>query len=129
MIRYQLRWLVPAVFAGMLAVVTPALAQMTESELVMRLNRLEGQVRQLTGMLELAVAVLQLLDHAGELAHLAFQSVQPHHQLGFGHLRARRRDRDHARKYRRHERTKKKSDHGRFRRLARHRIRIAASKL
>ncbi len=30
----------------------PARAQMTESELVMRLNRLEGQVRQLTGTVE-----------------------------------------------------------------------------
>jgi tol-pal system protein YbgF len=43
---------VPAAFAGLLALATPALAQMTESELVMRLNRLEGQVRQLTGQLE-----------------------------------------------------------------------------
>jgi tol-pal system protein YbgF len=52
MIRYQLRWLVPAAFAGMLAVVTPALAQMSASELVMRLERLESQVRQLTGQVE-----------------------------------------------------------------------------
>jgi tol-pal system protein YbgF len=52
MTAYQLRLLVPAAFAGLLALATPALAQMTESELVMRLNRLEGQVRQLTGQLE-----------------------------------------------------------------------------
>ena len=32
--------------------VTPARAQMSESELVMRLNRLEGQVRELTGQIE-----------------------------------------------------------------------------
>ena len=39
------------VIAGASAVV-PARAQMTESELVMRLNRLENQVRQLTGQIE-----------------------------------------------------------------------------
>ena len=50
MTRFQFRLLVPA-FAGML-IATPAFAQLTESELVMRLNRLEGQVRQLTGMVE-----------------------------------------------------------------------------
>jgi len=32
--------------------VAPAHAQLTESELVMRLNRLESQVRQLTGQVE-----------------------------------------------------------------------------
>ena len=51
MTRLLLRALVSAVFVGMIAVV-PARAQMSESELVMRLNRLEGQVRQLTGMVE-----------------------------------------------------------------------------
>jgi tol-pal system protein YbgF len=51
MTRFQSRLLVPAVFAGML-IATPAFAQLTESELVMRLNRLEGQVRQLTGQVE-----------------------------------------------------------------------------
>ncbi|HKS62941.1 MAG TPA: tol-pal system protein YbgF, partial [Xanthobacteraceae bacterium] len=35
-----------------LSAVAPARAQLTESELVMRLNRLEGQVRQLTGQIE-----------------------------------------------------------------------------
>ena len=35
-----------------LGAVAPARAQMTESELVMRLNRLENQVRQLTGQVE-----------------------------------------------------------------------------
>ena len=39
------------VIAG-LSAVAPARAQMTESELVMRLNRLENQVRQLTGQIE-----------------------------------------------------------------------------
>ena len=39
------------VIAGVSAV-APARAQMTESELVMRLNRLENQVRQLTGQIE-----------------------------------------------------------------------------
>jgi tol-pal system protein YbgF len=48
----RFRWLLPAACAGLLALATPALAQMTESELVMRLNRLEGQVRQLTGQVE-----------------------------------------------------------------------------
>ncbi|HMK81806.1 MAG TPA: tol-pal system protein YbgF [Xanthobacteraceae bacterium] len=38
--------------AAGLSVVTPAHAQMSESELVMRLNRLEAQVRQLTGQVE-----------------------------------------------------------------------------
>src|SRR4030095_11325579 len=35
-----------------LSLVAPARAQMSESELVMRLNRLENQVRQLTGAIE-----------------------------------------------------------------------------
>src|SRR3954452_13240942 len=35
-----------------LSAVAPARAQMTESELVMRLNRLENEVRQLTGQVE-----------------------------------------------------------------------------
>ena len=39
------------VIAG-LSLIAPARAQMTESELVMRLNRLENQVRQLTGQIE-----------------------------------------------------------------------------
>jgi tol-pal system protein YbgF len=38
--------------AGMLAFAPPAFAQMSESDLVMRLNRLENQVRQLTGTVE-----------------------------------------------------------------------------
>jgi tol-pal system protein YbgF len=52
MTRIRFRWLVPAAFVGIAAIASPALAQMTESELVMRLNRLEGQVRHLTGQLE-----------------------------------------------------------------------------
>ena len=50
MTRFRFRLLVPA-FAGIL-LATPAVAQMSESELVMRLNRLENQVRQLTGAIE-----------------------------------------------------------------------------
>jgi tol-pal system protein YbgF len=52
MTAFQLRLLVPAAFAGLLAFATPALAQMSASELVMRLERLENQVRQLTGQVE-----------------------------------------------------------------------------
>jgi tol-pal system protein YbgF len=47
----HLRALAPAFFAGLL-IATPAFAQLSESELVMRLNRLENQVRQLTGTVE-----------------------------------------------------------------------------
>src|SRR5882757_3254134 len=49
MTRFQISILVPVMFAGALAVAAPARAQMSESELVMRINRLENQVRQLTG--------------------------------------------------------------------------------
>lgn len=53
MIRFFFSVLVPAALAGTLAVApTAALAQLSESELVMRLNRLENQVRQLTGGIE-----------------------------------------------------------------------------
>jgi tol-pal system protein YbgF len=52
MARFHLSILVPAMFAGALACVAPAAAQMSESELVMRINRLESQVRQLTGQNE-----------------------------------------------------------------------------
>src|ERR1700738_5560540 len=52
MTRFETSILVPVMFAGALAVAAPARAQMTESELVMRLNRLENQVRQLTGQIE-----------------------------------------------------------------------------
>jgi tol-pal system protein YbgF len=47
----QIRAVVPALFAGIL-IASPAFAQMSESELVMRLNRMENQVRQLTGQVE-----------------------------------------------------------------------------
>jgi tol-pal system protein YbgF len=47
----HLRALAPALFAALL-IATPAFAQLSESELVMRLNRLENQVRQLTGTVE-----------------------------------------------------------------------------
>src|SRR5436305_2872106 len=43
--------LLPAILAGT-CLASPAHAQMSESELVTRLNRLEGQVRQLTGQVE-----------------------------------------------------------------------------
>jgi hypothetical protein len=97
---------------------------------LLRHRRRAARLRAGQLLLELAVAVLELLDHAGELAHLAFQPVEPRHEFGFGHLRARGRDNDHARQYRRHERTRKKSGHGlKVRRLASRTIRIAASKL
>ena len=41
----------PAIFAGVM-IASPAFAQMSESDLVTRLNRLEAQVRQLTGQNE-----------------------------------------------------------------------------
>ncbi len=47
----QLRAVVPALVAGIL-IASPAFAQMPESDLVMRLNRMESQVRQLTGQVE-----------------------------------------------------------------------------
>jgi tol-pal system protein YbgF len=50
MTRFLTLWLVLA--ATGMSLVTPARAQMSESELVMRLNRLENQVRQLTGQVE-----------------------------------------------------------------------------
>jgi tol-pal system protein YbgF len=64
-----LRLLVPAVLVGMIAV-APARAQMSESELVMRLNRLEGQVRQLTGMVE-------QLQHRNSQLEQQLARVQP----------------------------------------------------
>src|SRR5256885_11162101 len=49
---YFLRgYLLPALLVGA-CLVSPARAQLSESELVMRLNRLENQVRQLTGQVE-----------------------------------------------------------------------------
>jgi tol-pal system protein YbgF len=51
MTRHLLRVLAPAIFAGVV-IASPAFAQLSESELVMRLNRLENQVRQLTGTVE-----------------------------------------------------------------------------
>lgn len=51
MTPHLFRALLPALFAGIL-VASPASAQLSESELVMRLNRLENQVRQLTGTVE-----------------------------------------------------------------------------
>src|ERR1044072_808471 len=47
----SLTFLFALAIAG-LSLLVPARAQMTESELVMRLNRLESQVRQLTGQVE-----------------------------------------------------------------------------
>jgi tol-pal system protein YbgF len=51
MTRHLLRVLAPAIVAGVV-IASPAFAQLSESELVMRLNRLENQVRQLTGQIE-----------------------------------------------------------------------------
>ena len=51
MTPYRLCLLVPALVAG-IVIASPAFAQLSESELVTRLNRLEGQVRQLTGQVE-----------------------------------------------------------------------------
>src|SRR3954451_21037587 len=51
MTRVLRSFLLPAILAGA-CVASPARAQMSESELVMRLNRLENQVRQLTGQVE-----------------------------------------------------------------------------
>src|SRR5436190_23757691 len=51
MTPYRLCVLVPALLAGIM-IASPASAQLSESELVTRLNRLEGQVRQLTGQVE-----------------------------------------------------------------------------
>src|ERR1041385_2154112 len=52
--------LLPGIVAGT-CLVSPARAQMTESELVMRLNRLENQGRPLTGQVE------QLQSRNGQL--------------------------------------------------------------
>jgi tol-pal system protein YbgF len=51
MTSFRFTALVPAFCAGLL-VSSPAFAQMSESDLVMRINRLEAQVRQLTGQNE-----------------------------------------------------------------------------
>src|SRR3954451_14209246 len=51
MTRFLRGLLLPAILAGV-CLASPARAQMSESELVMRLNRLENQVRQLTGQVE-----------------------------------------------------------------------------
>jgi tol-pal system protein YbgF len=51
MTRFLRGFLLPAILAGA-CLASPARAQMSESELVTRLNRLENQVRQLTGQVE-----------------------------------------------------------------------------
>src|SRR5437868_2826214 len=51
MTRFLRGFLLPLILAGA-CLASPARAQMSESELVMRLNRLENQVRQLTGQVE-----------------------------------------------------------------------------
>jgi tol-pal system protein YbgF len=51
MTRILRGFLLPAILAGA-CLASPAFAQLSESELVMRLNRLENQVRQLTGQVE-----------------------------------------------------------------------------
>ncbi len=55
-------------------------AELREAELVILLHL--AQIG-----LELLVAVLELLDRAGELAHLFFQLVEPHQEVGRGDLR------------------------------------------
>ena len=52
-------------------------------------SRLGVVLRAAKLLLELLVAELELLDRAGELAHLRFEPIDPHHELGLGHLRAR----------------------------------------
>jgi tol-pal system protein YbgF len=73
----------PLTFALALAVagisaVAPARAQMTESELVMRLNRLENQVRQLTGEVEQLQYRNQQLEQQLRGAQPAPASVPQH---------------------------------------------------
>ena len=53
-----------------LSLLAPARAQMTESELVMRLNRLENQVRQLTGQVE-------QLQHRNQQLEQQLRGAQP----------------------------------------------------
>jgi hypothetical protein len=63
-------------------------------------------------LFELLVAVLQLLVRAGELAHLVLEPVDPHHEFGFRHLRARRRSaRKRGREQRGHQDASVKSSH------------------
>ena len=57
-------------------------AQFLEAEFVVL-----GRTAQL--LLELLIAVLQLLDLPGHLANLVLQHVEPHHEIGAGHLRRR----------------------------------------
>src|SRR3982750_4476686 len=66
---YFLRgFLLPALLVGA-CLVSPARAQLSESELVTRLNRLENQVRQLTGQVEqLQYRNQQLEQQAGRPA-------------------------------------------------------------
>src|SRR5882724_3912505 len=77
MTRHVLRVLAPAICAGVM-IASPAFAQLTESELVMRLNRLENQVRQLTGQVEQLQYRNQQLE--GQLAARGSQSAAPAQQ-------------------------------------------------
>src|SRR5436305_8987251 len=68
MTRFLRGLLLPAILAGA-CLASPAHAQMSESELVTRLNRLENQVRQLTGKVEqLQYRNQQLEQQAGRPA-------------------------------------------------------------
>jgi hypothetical protein len=70
MTRFSLTVL--AAFAASLALgVLPAHAQMSESELVMRINRLESQVRQLTGTIEQLQFRNQQLEQQLQTARVA----------------------------------------------------------
>ena len=62
-------------------------------------------------LLKLLVAVLKLLDRSGELPHHAFETVEPRHEFGLGHLRARRRRNDHACQHGRQQNTAEKKSH------------------
>src|SRR4051812_4535523 len=69
MTRFLCGVLLPAILAAA-CLASPARAQMSESELVMRLNRLENQVRQLTGQVEqLQYRNQQLEQQAGRPAN------------------------------------------------------------
>jgi tol-pal system protein YbgF len=61
---HVLRALLPAAFIAAVVVATPAAAQMSAEELVLRIDRLENQLRQLTGTIEQLQYRNQQLDQA-----------------------------------------------------------------
>src|SRR3954452_11433598 len=75
MMRFLRSLLLPAILVGT-CLASPARAQLSESELVMRLNRLENQVRQLTGQVEqLQYRNQQLEQQLGRAAQGGPQTV------------------------------------------------------